>query len=668
MKKTLVALVCLLLFVLGAGSLALTLYLWFGDWPAEVKSAVDHYRSVAEQSGNRGDPLITNVFARKTLDLGGRWPAVIDPYGRGDLGGIAARAMEPRTPSDLSEFSYENGLELEVPGDWNTQDPRLVFYQGVVWYKRSFDHRAQAGRRYFLHFGAVHYIAQVYLNGELIGIHRGGFTPFNYEVGAKLREGENLLVVRVDNRKTDEDIPTPMTDWLNYGGITREVQLVDLPERFVRSYQVGLARDRYDAIGGHVVLDGGGAGQRVSIRIDELGVALKTSTDEAGRASFEVEARPELWSPDSPRLYTVVIEGAGDRVEDEIGFRRIEAEGKALLLNGEPIFLRGICLHEEAPGKPGRAFSEAHAEVLLGWAEELGANFVRLAHYPHNEHMVRAADRKGLLVWAEIPVYWAVDFGNPDTLALGRAQLTELIERDRNRASVIFWSLANETPVSEDRQDFLQALADHARALDDSRLLTAAMVTGPEDLGAFLAGAYLPALLGVGPDEWIYPVTDPVAEIVDVPSLNEYFGWYYSGALGLATPFTSHYARRVMLEGLPDIRLEADIDKPMILSELGAGARAGMHAPEDELAVFTEEYQALVYRKQIEMIRRQEGLVGLSPWILKDFRSPLRMYQGVQDYWNLKGLVSDEGQKKQAFGVLRDYYTEIRDGRPGPSG
>jgi beta-glucuronidase len=653
------SLISVLLFLLGIGSLALTLYLWFGDWPQTVKPMVDHYRSVGENLENPGDPLIVGALGRSGRDLGGTWQAVIDLYERGELGGIAPLAVEPGTPSDLAEFSFENGLTLEVPRDWNTQDPRLAFYQGVVWYKRTFDHAPMPGKRAFLYFGAVNYTAQVYLNGRLLGRHEGGFTPFNYEVTDALHSGENLLVVRVDNRMRVDDLPTPLTDWLNHGGITREVLLLDLPETFIREYEVRLGASGRDGIQGYVELEGGGAGQTVELEISELGIEESLTTNGEGRAEFAIDAAPQLWSPESPKLYRVRIESGADAVEEEIGFRHVEAKGSQVLLNGEPIFLRGISIHEEALHGQGRTRTREQAEELLRLALELGCNFVRLAHYPHNEHMARVADELGLLVWAEIPVYWAVDFGNEIALARARRQMGELITRDRNRASVIFWSVGNETPISPERQHFLGELAAHVRSLDASRLTTAAMHTPQSDLANFFVRSYIPAMFGLDWGDWTYRVTDPLAEIVDVPSLNEYFGWYYSGALGSAGPWSSHYARRVMIDNIPRITIERQTTKPFVLSELGAGALAGMHAPEEDLAVYTEEYQALVYRQQIEMFRGQEGLVGISPWILKDFRSPMRLYQGVQDYWNRKGLVSDEGQKKAAFGVLRDYYREL---------
>jgi len=648
-----------LLALVGVASLALTAWLWFGRWPQEARGLVEHQRSVAANRGRAPDPLLAHVRGREPRSLAGTWQAVIDPYGRAAIAGVAPRDVRPQTPSDLGEFSFEGGLTLEVPGDWNSQDPRLVFYRGSVWYKTTFEHVPASGRRHFLWFGAANYRASVYLNGRLLGEHLGGFTPFNFEVSEGLRAGENLLVVRVDNDRTPEDVPTPVTDWQNFGGLTRDVLLVSVPGVFLRTWSVGLAFDGAEGVEVVAQLSGANGGELVRVAIPELGAEGMAPADAEGVARVRLDAAPERWSPENPRLYRVEIAAGDDRVEEEIGFRTLEVLGDEILLNGESIFLRGISLHEEAPGGR-RAHSVEDARTLLGWARDLECNFVRLAHYPHNDHMAREADRLGLLVWAEIPVYWDVAFESEHTLELARTQLSELIERDRNRASVVVWSIGNETPMTEARLRFMIALVDHVRALDDTRLVSAALLTGAEALTPFVTRAYLPALFGLVRDEWVFPIHDPLAERVDLAAVNEYFGWYYSGAIGTLGPFSSHHTRRVMLDNMERIRFELPAGKPLVVSELGAGAVAGRHAPEEELAVYSEEYQALVYRRQLAMLERQPSLRGISPWVLKDFRSPMRMYQGVQDYWNRKGLVADDGTRKQAFGVLRDYYRQRR--------
>ncbi len=661
--RRLVPFLSFLLFALGTASLALTLYLWFGEWPQRTKELVDYQRSEIANDERGPDPLLAHPRDRGPQSLNGTWQAVIDPYGGAEIAGMAPRDAHPESPSDLAEFAFAGGPTLQVPGDWNTQDPRLVFYRGTVWYKRTFEVKRTPGRRQFLWFGAAHYRASVYLNGKLLGRHEGGFTPFNFEVTYHLRPGENLLVVRVDNDKAPDDVPTPVTDWLNYGGLTRDVLLVEAPRLFVRTWKVGLGEGSLSRVEAEVFLDGAGGPEDVILSIPELGVEA-TAAAADGVARFAFEAQPELWSPGNPRLYEVEIRAADDVVRDEIGFRSVSVEGAQILLNGQRVFLRGISIHDEAGMGEGRVHDEAQARRILGWAKELGCNFVRLSHYPHSEVTLRLADRMGLLVWSEIPVYWNVHFESERTLAVAKAQLAEMIERDRNRASVIIWSVGNETPETDARLRFMTALAEHSRALDPTRLVSAALLTGQEALQPFVLGYYLPALLGVVRSEWPFRVEDPLVHAVDVAAVNEYFGWYYSGAIGYLGPFSSHRARRVMLENMQRIRFEIPGGKPLLISEFGAGAKAGMHADTEELAVFSEEYQALVYQRQIEMLARQPGLAGMSPWVLKDFRAPLRLYPGVQDHWNRKGLVADDGTRKQAFDVLRRHY-EARAARDG---
>jgi beta-glucuronidase len=647
------------LFVLGGASLALTLYLWFGNWPEQAKDTVDHMRSMAANHERGPDPLLADPHAARHVDLSGTWQAVIDVNGRGELAGIAPMAKEPTHPADLAEFSFENGMTLEVPGDWNTQDTRLHFYQGVVWYKRTFEYQPTEGERAYLYFGAANYLASVYLNGQLLGVHEGGFTPFNFEVNDELIPGENLLVVKVDNRRDEQDIPTAITDWHNYGGLTREILLVHVPETHVSRWELRLEDEPGREVVGFVEVAGPELPARVSIAIPELGVAQEYLTDESGQLTLRIPGIPERWSPDHPRLYRIAISTGAHRIEDSIGFRTIATRGSDILLNGEPVFLRGISIHDESLDGGGRAHSFEHAERTLELAKELGCNFVRLAHYPHPDTMARVADRLGLLVWAELPVYWTVDFEREDVLSLAKTMFTELIERDRNRASVIFWSLGNETPASEARDAFFASLATHVRDLDPSRLLTAAMLTGVEVLQPFLLDYYLPAALGFVRDEWIFYVDDGLEDIVDVPAVNQYFGWYYSGGLAAMTPITSQYARQIMLDNMDRIRIETRLGKPLVISELGAGAKYGLRAAEGEMQIFSEDYQVTVYERQLSMLSDQDTVRGISPWILKDFRAPLRMYQGVQDYWNRKGLVSELGERKLAFHVLRDRYREI---------
>src|SRR5256886_3373819 len=426
--------------------------------------------------------LIANSDGRKTISLDGQWRTIIDPYETGyydyryqpSANGYFQDA-KPKSKSDLSEYSSDTAESLKVPGDWNTQAERLLLYEGTIWYKKSFDYQRKDNTRLFVYFGAANYLADVYLNGEKIGRHEGGFTPFNFEITNLVRDAGNFLIVKVDNKRRRDAVPTLITDWWNYGGLTRQVKLVETPSTFVQDYFVQLQKGSRERISGWVKLNGSKLNQKVTVRIPEARISKSFTTDANGSAQITLDAALTLWSPDNPKLYDVVIEAETDQVQDQIGFRTIETRGTEILLNGRPIFLRGVCIHEEAPFRGGRAYSREDALTLLNWAKELGVNFVRLAHYPHNEFMLREADRLGIMVWSEIPVYWTILWENSATLENAQNQLREMITRDKNRAAVVVWSMANETPLSNARLSFLRKMIEHARSLDNSRLISAAM-------------------------------------------------------------------------------------------------------------------------------------------------------------------------------------------------
>jgi len=572
-----------------------------------------------------------NAPSRAGMSLNGSWTTLVDPYNFGYLdyhdqpypdGGIGANRI-PKSKSDHEELGIPNTSPLlNVPGDWNTQRADLMLYEGTLWYKREFDYAPRPGRRLFLWFGAANYQAVAFLNGKKLGEHQGGFTPFQFEVTDVVKEHGNALIVMVNNQRRPEGVPATQTDWWNYGGLTRDVRLLDVPQTFLEDYSIQIQKGAPGRVAGWVRVNGPQSRQTVTVRVPEAGASVQVATDEQGFARFAFPATLTLWEPERPKLYDVVLEAGPDRVADRIGFRTVETAGQRILVNGKPVFLRGVSIHAEAPFRGGRVFSEAEARTLLTWARDLGCNFVRLAHYPHDEAMVRVADEMGLLVWAETPVYWAIQWENPATYASAERQLAEMIARDKNRASVILWSVANETPLGDVRLKFLSSLVAKAHELDSSRLVTAATLTHYTD------------------DRTI-AVDDPLGQYLDVLGCNEYIGWY---------------------DGTPDkldrIAWKTPYNKPVVLSEFGAGALAGYHG--DDETAWTEEYQANIYRHQVAMFQRIPFLQGTVAWILMDFRSPRRPVPHIQDYFNRKGLYSIRGEKKQAFYILRDFYLSFK--------
>ncbi|HEY3834925.1 MAG TPA: glycoside hydrolase family 2 TIM barrel-domain containing protein [Bryobacteraceae bacterium] len=569
---------------------------------------------------------IVNVAARKITSLNGKWRTIVDPYENGfydfrmqeDKNGYFRNA-HPKDKRDRVEYDFDTSAQLDVPGDWNSQRDSLFFYEGTVWYRQMFDYTVRPNTRLYLYFGAANYEAIVYFNGEKLGRHVGGFTPFSFEITGKIREKGNFVVVKVDNKRHAEGVPTLNTDWWNYGGLTRDVSLVEVPATFVEDYYVQLKKGSSDTIAAWVRLSGAQLRQQVSVRIPEAGISATGRTNAEGYAEFNIPARLSLWSPSNPKLYEVTVAAETDTVTDRIGFRTIEVNGTDILLNGKSLFLRGVSIHEEAPYRGGRAFSRDDARTLLGWAKEMGCNFVRLAHYPHNENMVREADRMGLLVWSETPTYWMIQWDNPETFANASRQLAESITRDKNRAAVILWSVANETPVTDARNAFLRKLAAEVRTLDPVRLVTAAMLHHAQG------------------DANV--IDDPLGADLDVLGCNEYIGWY---------------------DGLPEKADRSEwksiYNKPLIMSEFGADALYGMHG--DAMTRWTEEYQEKAFQHQVAMLNRIPFLRGTTPWVLMDFRSPRRALSGIQDYFNRKGLVSLRGDKKKAYFVMQDFYRE----------
>ncbi len=478
--------------------------------------------TVAVDATGQQTGLIQNVGGRTAVSLDGQWKVIVDPYDTGSSNNGFFKDAQPKSKSEFVEYNFDASESLSVPGDWNSQRERLFFYEGAVWYKKSFDYQRPANSRVFAYFGAANYLADVYLNGSKVGRHEGGFTPFNFEITNLLHEKDNSLIVKVDNKRSREAVPTVMTDWWNYGGLTRQVMLIEVPQTFVQDYFIQLRKSANNRIAGWVKLNGEQAAQKIRIQIPEAKI-----------------------------------------------------------------------------------------------------DNVRLAHYPHNEFMIREADRLGLMVWSEIPVYWGIQWDNPVTLANAQNQLTEMIARDRNRSAIILWSMANETPQGEARLSFISKLAELTRTLDPTRLVTAAMLNHYEG-------------------QTTKVIDDPLSEYLDVVGCNEYIGWY---------------------DGLPskadNMEWKTHYQKPVVMSEFGGEAQYGRHG--DDLTRWTEEYQENLYRHQIAMLKRISFLRGTAPWILMDFRSPRRLLPQIQDYYNRKGLLSSRGEKKKAFYVMQEFYRELRE-------
>jgi len=571
--------------------------------------------------------ILINVYGRKIQSLNGKWDAIIDQYDQGRKNKIYLN-KKPTGKTDFYEYAFDGGLKLNVPSDWNSQLPELKYYEGTVWYAKHFNAPIGQDGRLFIYFAAVSYRCKVYLNGKEIAEHEGGFTPFQVEVTDLVKNEDNFLALEVNNMRTVDAIPAKSFDWWNYGGITRDVMLVSTPKVFIQDYFIQLDKNRINQINAQVKISESQANVAVTVEIPELNIKQKLVTDEKGiaRASMVNVKKIQRWSPESPKLYSVRVSTAADGVDERIGFRNLAVKGAQILLNEKPIFLKSVSFHEEIPQRRGRAFSEADAMMLLSEAKALGCNMIRLAHYPQNEYTVRAAEKMGFLLWEETPIWQGIDFENQETKKKAGYMIREMIMRDKNRCALSFWGMANETQPSPARNEFLKHLIKSAKDIDSTRLITAAfdLVRFDRNLQRFV-------------------MDDPFIKEIDVVAVNKYMGWYH--------PWPVKPEKAIW---------DVARDKPLIISEFGAEALYGKTGDADVASSWSEDYQAKLYKDNLEMFKHIPNLRGISPWVLFDFRSPFRFHPGYQEGWNRKGLVSDQGFRKKAWYIVADYYKNIK--------
>jgi beta-glucuronidase len=588
---------------------------------SDASNSIDHLHDEAydrpfnRQDLNHRGLIFTRGRERESLD--GTWTFTPDRFDTGlrqHWYRDSHLPIEGRT--EPWDYDTRNGETIEVPSCWNFARPEYWFYEGTAWYGRQFDYRpAGEGERVFLRVGAAHYDTKVFLNGAFLGNHYGGSTPFFVELTGAL-EAANQLFLAVNNERRAERVPMRHCDWFNYGGVFREVALFRLPLVFIQDLFVRLIPDgSFGRIGIDARLSDPMAGN-LEVRISALGIDTRVLL-EAGKGRVEIEARPELWSPETPVLYEVEAAFGEDRIRDRIGFREVRQEGRRIFLNGRPVKLKGICVHEDDRAK-GRVTDEADLRRRFAHVKALGANFVRQAHYPHHERAAELADEQGIMLWEEIPVYWAIDFENEGTYRDAKNQLKELILRDRNRAAVIAWGIGNENADTDARLAFMRRLAETARRTDDSRLIGAACLV----------------------NRAARRIEDRLAAHLDLVGINEYYGWYEPD-----------------IEDLLAIGANYDLEKPIVVTETGADAPAGRHS--DALALFSEEQMAKTYEDQTRAIAKIDPIQGLCPWILYDFRTERRKNR-FQQGWNLKGLIAaDKTTRKAAFEILARFYKEV---------
>jgi len=646
---------------------------------AQAESAEDFFSQKPPEYAKPSN-LIGWIDNREYLSLNGQWKYIVDPMNNGlpetsFFGGFPENKTQ-KDGYELIEYNFDQADVINVPGAWNEQKDELFFYQGSIWLFKKFNFNIDPNKLNHLYIGASNFSTKIFLNGERVGQFNSGYTAFNFDISDYLIDGENVLLVQINANLSEDSVPTKKTDWWPYGGLVGDVLIVNTPKIFIENAYVQISDLQKKRLNFRAKLNLN-KNMNIKLIIDELNLQRSFTTNKNGEIDESIKFKNiDLWSPDNPKLYNVTVKIEGDEIVDQIGFREIKTKGKQIFLNGTPIKFKGISMHAEPIGEKGVAFSKAHFESLVTTSKELNINFIRAAHYPYTRHMAKVCDELGIMLWEEIPVYWNINWTNKQTKEDALNMLSNLVTRDWNRASVVVWSLGNETPFSKDRMTFMNDLKDRLGELDVSRLKSAAILSG--DAQTFSKLISIIAKVGLEkkdltakeryifeeiiknvpvPVEKLLPfeinINDPLANELDLIAYNEYFGWYYTSFFSAQIGIRESLLREIMFELMPSFIIRSEFNKPIHISEFGAGAK---HSFKKTNQVWSEEYQAKVYLKQLEMLKSNPQVQGISPWILKDFRSMMRPLNNVQDFYNRKGLIDENGNKKQAFSVLSNFY------------
>lgn len=646
---------------------------------AQAESAEDFFSQKPPEYAKPSN-LIGWIDNREYLSLNGQWKYIVDPMNNGlpetsFFGGFPENKTQ-KDGYELIEYNFDQADVINVPGAWNEQKDELFFYQGSIWLFKKFNFNIDPNKLNHLYIGASNFSTKIFLNGERVGQFNSGYTAFNFDISDYLIDGENVLLVQINANLSENSVPTKKTDWWPYGGLVGDVLIVNTPKIFIENAYVQISDLQKKRLNFRAKLNLN-KNMNIKLIIDELNLQRSFTTNKNGEIDEFIKFKNiDLWSPDNPKLYNITVKIEGDEIVDQIGFREIKTKGKQIFLNGSPIKFKGISMHAEPIGEKGIAFSKAHFESLVTTSKELNINFIRAAHYPYTRHMAKVCDELGIMLWEEIPVYWNINWTNKQTKEDALNMLSNLVTRDWNRASVVVWSLGNETPFSKDRMTFMNDLKDRLGELDVSRLKSAAILSG--DAQTFSKLISIIAKVGLEkkdltakeryifeeiiknvpvPVEKLLPfeinINDPLANELDLIAYNEYFGWYYTSFFSAQIGIRESLLREIMFELMPSFIIRSEFNKPIHISEFGAGAK---HSFKKTNQVWSEEYQAKVYLKQLEMLKSNPQVQGISPWILKDFRSMMRPLNNVQDFYNRKGIIDENGNKKQAFSVLSNFY------------
>ena len=551
-------------------------------------------------------------IVRRVMSLDGAWDFLTDPK---DVG----------ITEEWFDSFPETAVHTEVPSCWNNTFG-LLEYEGAAWYSKRFYCEGGCIR---ICFGAVMTEADVWLDGNKLGNHYGGFTAFDFT--AVVDEGYHVLTVRADNRFDADSIPQTKVDWYHYGGIVRGVEVESLRGLTVRSchldYSLNDAMDGASAVIRAKVFNASGEALSAPLCVTLDGEVLwntEISLDAYEEASVESEPITlgdlHLWNMDDPYLYTLTAKTPTDDLCDRVGFRYVEVRDGAVMLNGKSVEIRGVCRHEEHP-EFGFAFPRALMQRDIDIIKEMGGNAIRGAHYPNSRAFVDMLDEQGILFWSEIPI-WGVGFSeaalaNPTVVARGLEMIREMVDQYYNHPCIVIWGMHNEILTgTQAAYEMSRQYHDELRANGGNRLVTHATAR---------------------------PLEDICYEFDDMICINHYSGWYGGGIETWNDKVEAHKARRDAL---------GFSDKPIIYSEFGCGAIYGNHTFDH--IKWSEEYQASLFAHCLELFHKTPEIGGWFIWQFCDMRTCREMGTDRARGFNNKGILNEYRKPKLAYLTVRE--------------
>ncbi|MHA2393537.1 MAG: glycoside hydrolase family 2 protein [Promethearchaeota archaeon] len=545
----------------------------------------------------------------KTISLNGKWKC------KPDFDNLGSKQKWYKFKNYNS--SDINLMDIDIPKSFNLLSGYET-YEGIFWHFHQFDLRENLDTvnfDYISRFKGSNYNTKIWINGNFTGSHDGGFTPFEVNLTKFIKLKNNFLVVRTENTRRNSQVPSISFDWFNWGGIYRNVDLMIQNKHRINDITIRTVLIEKDQC--KIEIDFKRIGMlslRWEIRdTDNKTLLFNGSIPEENDINVIkiIFNNPKLWSPEDPNLYLLKIFNSASETSDKLlyettfGIRQIEVHGTRIYLNKKKINLRGISLHEEYLPY-GRSIPYNKRKEDVENIKRLGFNAIRTAHYSHDEDLIDLADKVGILILEEIPLYQHCDFKNPQTYDTAKKMLQELIKRDINHPSVIWWSVGNENPLHKRNcARFIKKLIGYARELDSTRIVTCVS------------------------RKWI---SDLTRKYIDVATINAYFGWYYP--------------HEKMINLMLDVMRTPVANKPWIYTEFGAGAKYGFRVNWNKQQKYSEENQLQILESTIKTLNSKDFCAGWFIWIYRDFKS-IKRTNRYQQGFNRKGIVSGENNDKK---------------------